>query len=479
MADFEAAKAFMQTKEDGVSLYDHLTEVLLKVITEQPKDGVQQFERISAAVKAASMLDHEPTKGAAAAASALGARGAAEGAEVREAAVARLASAGGVFKIPGEDDEAGEVGEGLQDVADAANYLEWAGVGLSRTEMFRLGLALRELSAKTQARDMRVWGKLQGLNGDYIVAEGKIDAPEDEVEDEKDGLGNAVEPTGTGANTCSYWVCAYAGAEWTRLPRVTPHQVVAARQIKRFFTGDLAAPVSGHPPFPGQEASFVRAQIARITAETAVCPAGHLRRVEDEDSRDVEPTPDDEYAAEDASTAEGWVHVALPINRIGRTAPNPKDEDAEEGAEEEEEEGLLTDPLKPIADDAPPDSEDALPWTVRVCPVSGIPSAEPGAGLVLAKSLLWPGAVCVARGRRFANFYTGYGVEAGTPAAANRAPAAFQPATPGPVQAEFSLEVFNAAAVEGGAKFEEQADVVEDPDAGKPAEEGEGEEDDE
>lgn len=472
MADFEAAKAYLQTKEDGVSLYDHLTEVLLKVITEQPKDGVVQFERISAAVKAASMLDHEPKQGAAAAASALGARGAAEGAEVREAAVAKLANAGAVFTIPGEDDEAGEVGEGLQDVSDAANYLEWAGVGLSRTEMFRIGLALRALSAKSQAREMRLWGKLQGLKGDYIVAEGKIDPPEDEVEDEKDALGNAVEATGTGANTCTYWVCAYAGAEWTRLPRVTPHQVVVARQIKRFLTGDLTAEVAGHPPFPGTEASFARAQIARITAETAVCPAGHLRRVEDEESRDVEPTPDDEYAAEDASTADGWVHVALPINRIGRTAPNPKEEDAEEDGGEDEE-GLLTDPLKPIADDAPPDTEDALPWTVRACPVSGIPSAEPGAGLVLAKSLRWPGAVCVARGRRFANFYSGYGVDSGTPAAPNRAPVAFQPATPGPVQTEFSLEAFNAGAAENGAKFAEQPDVAEDPDAGKPAAEEE------
>ncbi|KAA0145829.1 hypothetical protein FNF31_07947 [Cafeteria roenbergensis] len=223
MADFEAAKAFLQTKEDGVSLFDHLTEVLLKVITEHPENAVEHFERISAAVKSSSMLDHKPSAGAA------------------------------------------------------------------------------------SARDMRVWGRLHGLEADYIVAEGKIDPPEDEAEDEKDALGNAVEPTGTGANTCTYW-------------------------------------------------------IARISAETVVCPAGHFKRVEDEESRDVEPVPDDEYAAEDPTAPEGWVHIALPINALGRTAPNPKEDEGDEEGEEPDPE-LLTEPLKPITDDAPPDAEDALPWT--------------------------------------------------------------------------------------------------------------------
>jgi len=478
MADFEDAKTFMETKKGGVSVFDHLTEVLVKLMTERPEDAVEQFERISAAVKTASMLDHEPAKGAAASAAASGARGQAEEAEVRDAAVKRIGEVLSVFRAPGEDDDVPEVGENLQDVADAANYLEWAGVGLGRQEMFRLHLALRALSAKEQARDMRVWGKLHGLEGDYIVAEGKVDAPEDEVEDEKDALGNTVEATGSGANTCTYWVCSHAGAEWVRLPRVTPHQVVVAGRIKRFLTGRLDAPVAGHPPFPGEERSFVRALVAHITAETAVCPAGHLRRVEDEESRDVEPVADDEYAAEDPSTADGWVHIALPLNPLGRTAPNPKEEDAEEeGAEEEE--GMLTEPLKPITDDAPPDAEDALPWTVRVCPVSGIPGAEPAAGLVVAKSLRWPGAVAVARGRRFANFYVGYGIRTGLAEAPNAAPPAFQPAVPGPVSAEFSMEVFNAGAAESGAVFAEQPDVIEDPDAGKPEGEDKDEEDDE
>ena len=35
-----------------------------------------------------------------------------------------------------------------------------------------------------------------------------------------------------------------AGKPWTKLPPVTPAQIVNARQIKKFFTGRLDAPVS-------------------------------------------------------------------------------------------------------------------------------------------------------------------------------------------------------------------------------------------
>ena len=34
-----------------------------------------------------------------------------------------------------------------------------------------------------------------------------------------------------------------AGKPWVKLPAVTPAQIVAARSIKKFFTGRLDAPV--------------------------------------------------------------------------------------------------------------------------------------------------------------------------------------------------------------------------------------------
>jgi len=51
-------------------------------------------------------------------------------------------------------------------------------------------------------------------------------------------------------------------------------QLTVARQIRRFFSGDLEASVPSYPPFPGQEKHLLRAQIARISAGTNISPSG-------------------------------------------------------------------------------------------------------------------------------------------------------------------------------------------------------------
>ena len=57
---------------------------------------------------------------------------------------------------------------------------------------------------------------------------------------------------GSGANNYVYFVSAYLGGPCSQLPFVTPGQVKAARQIKKFLTGKLEAQVSTYPAFPGK-----------------------------------------------------------------------------------------------------------------------------------------------------------------------------------------------------------------------------------
>jgi radial spoke head protein 4A len=64
---------------------------------------------------------------------------------------------------------------------------------------------------------------------------------------------------------------------WIRLPHVTPAQIQVARKIRKFFTGNLDAQVVSHPPFPGIERNYLRAQIARISASTQISPLGYFR----------------------------------------------------------------------------------------------------------------------------------------------------------------------------------------------------------
>jgi len=57
--------------------------------------------------------------------------------------------------------------------------------------------------------------------------------------------------------------------------------ITAARPIKHYLTGDLTAEVTPYPPFPGQEAAFLRAQVGRIASATVVCPGGFFTLGED------------------------------------------------------------------------------------------------------------------------------------------------------------------------------------------------------
>lgn len=366
------------------------------------------------------------------------------------------------------------------------NYLEWAGISLGKEDAFRLHLSMKRLASSRGVTNMRFWGKILGKTRDYFIVEGKpgeADQEEEEEEEQKDGRGNVIEKAGEGVNKLSYWVCHEPGDNWVKLPNATPEQVEIAGKIRRILIGDLEAPVRGHPPFPGKEKNYLRAMIARISAETVICPTGLFKESEDEDAFDVEPADEEEEPFEpvDLNDPANWVHYMLPINRLGRSRPNPPplddegepidDPDAppqgqllkpagedklfgrmdgeEEEAEEEDEEGI---------------NEPGSAWALRTCPSGGPPSGlEETQVMVAAKNRRWPGAVAVGLGKRYVNCYVGYGIQ--------NLKKPYAPQLPAALQTEYDVQGEETRLVE-------QADVKEDPDEGK-EEEAEEEEEDE
>ena len=81
-----------------------------------------------------------------------------------------------------------------------------------------------------------------------------------------------MEAPGTGVNKSTYWVAHSSLGAWTKLPDLAPKDVAAARGIKVLFSGDLERTIYTNPFFFGKEKDYLRAQIARISHSTTLCP---------------------------------------------------------------------------------------------------------------------------------------------------------------------------------------------------------------
>ncbi|XP_036272236.1 radial spoke head protein 6 homolog A isoform X1 [Pipistrellus kuhlii] len=469
------AKAYLlQTSIScDLSLYEHLVNMLTKILNQRPEDPLSILESLNRTTqlewfhpKLDSLRDDpemQPTY------------------EMAEKQKTLFIKGGGV---EGEQEMEEEVADtAVPNIMESAFYFEQGGVGLSSDESFRLFLALKQLVEQQPIHTCRFWGKVLGLRRSYLVAEvefreGEEEVEEEEVEELMEGADLTTEAHGeeeggeedeekaadvlpklqwrpppvipreesrSGANKYLYFVCNEPGRPWARLPHVTPAQIVQARKIKKFLTGFLDAPVVSYPPFPGNEANYLRAQIARISAATHISPLGFYQFNEEEGDEEeeggagrdsFEENPDFEGLPvfELVDSMANWVHHMqhiLPQGRCTWVNPLQKKEEEEELGEEEEkgDEGMeeaeqeIGPPLlTPLSEDA--EIMHMSPWTARLsC------SLCPQYSVAIVRSNLWPGAYAFAMGKKFENLYIGWGHK--------YSPDNFNPMLPPPIQQEY------------------------------------------
>ncbi|NXE22661.1 RSH4A protein, partial [Ardeotis kori] len=462
------AKAYLlkSSTTSGLNLYDHLANMLTKILDEQPKNAVDIIENISKDVKWAHFQKKMDTL-----------RDEHENLTTFEAAEKRKAL---FLKANGDGDEELEEGTGetrLPNVMETAFYFEQAGIGLSKDESYHIFLALKKLVSVQGIQTCRFWGKILGLEMNYIIAE--VQHHEEEVEEEAEeeevveeggkGMGEVEdedeekekedeppkstykpppvipkEENGTGANKYVYFVCNEPGKPWVKLPPVTPAQIVCARKIKKFFTGRLDAPVVSFPPFPGNEANYLRAQIARISAGTQISPIGFYQFAEEEDEEEDSGGGRDTYeenpdflplsVAEMVDSLSTWVHHGKSILKQGRCVWfNPFQKSEEEGEEEENEEEEKEEPDEPQQEIGPPLltplSEDEGIQNIPAWTAQPSTNLIPQYAVAILQSNRWPGAYAFASGKKFDNIYFGWGHK--------YSPENHTPALPPPVQAEY------------------------------------------
>jgi radial spoke head protein 4A len=217
------------------------------------------------------------------------------------------------------------------------------------------------LATDSQASNIRFFGKVQGTQADYYIAEGSLEGGEEEEGGAEKPA--EFEPRGSGVNKYVYWVTNNVLNIWTKLPDLNPSDIKAARKIKVLFSGNLDRKIHTNPFFFGLEKHYLRAQIARISFSTTIMPKGLFKLTEDND-REIEDIVPDEGELQMPSTAEmsrieNWVHNTPNILEAARVAH--LDPEVPEGAPDDLDPEVLKkeleamDPyqprLKPIAKD--------------------------------------------------------------------------------------------------------------------------------
>eukprot|EP00939_MAST-03C_sp_MAST-3C-sp1_P000805 g805.t1 len=404
--DFAEAKTTLMKSEDGTSVYDHLQELILKIITEKPERSVALFEQLSRVTKKAAFKPKASDDDA--------------GDEGTNAEAMKYTDAIAKHLSPKGDDEIDA--EALRDPLSDLEALAYCGANIGTTQAYKLFASMQTLATKLSnegnLESLRFWGKILGTSADYYVCQGKYSSDSDEETEE-----SANSETGPNSpNAFTYWVSNSLADEWVRLPNVKASEIIAARQIRRFLTGNLDASVKGHPPFPGTERQFLRAQIAQITADCSISPSGFFKQSEDEylmvSNDEMEPLE----SLDSLKAADTWCHHHLQIGAQGRCVAFPEED--EDGATKEVEEPEM---LRSIEEDS---------WAI----------SAPVRSKVCLRSQTWEGAHAVAFGNSHAWIYLGYGQRT------DSSGLAYSPIPPSAPQSEFDV-----------SEIKEAGDVLVDP----------------
>lgn len=404
-----------------------------------------------------------------------------------------------------EDEEGAETGS-LPNVPLESSWLSSVGAGMMTEEEWHLlTISIKtKILGKFPLKSARIFGKFLGLKSDYYVCEGEYADPEARPSDadvkptegdgdadgdadadaDGEGEGDAEDTkikeevkkfeippeVNIGSNRFSYWVCTKPHKDWTALPNCKPEHIIMARKIKKYFTGDLEAPINCYPEYPGLEKHYLRAQIARISSATTIAPKGLFSMAEEEEEEaeeDADGNPiikeksifRDAYLAvpelaaveagdgeEDEEPEEGeapkeqppktaqdflnpnnWLHIVPTLLAChGRiTLFKPEGDEDGEGGEDGEEDGEAK-VEKPQVEQILPllssieleeflgkkcNGENYKAWKIE-CSDSVYSSSA--SAVVLARSLRWPGAVSIVKGSsdkvpQYCNMYVGYG----------------------------------------------------------------------
>ena len=420
MKDIESYKKLLKDLKSpqGEDLYSHLLETFAHLMTHYPSEAVEKFEEVSYVCKNKGKVDMD---------SWLRIKEEVRYREESKAMGSFAINGGKLFEKPkleeGEEPPEKAPAGNVPDLMKQGRIFEWAGIDFGEKEYFLLQKSLAKLAIKSGASKVRFWGKIRGTEKDYYIAESILEGGGGEGEGEEEKPAD-MEARGSGVNQFVYWVTHDGFSDWKQLPDLTPRDLKASRLIKVLFTGDLERKIITNPYFNGREKHYLRAQIARIHHGTTLVPFGLFKTTED-DPKEIEGNEGDEEnkyvpQTETQSSLLNWCHYPKGILKNWRTSH--MEPEVPEGVDIEPEELLrqieAKDPydqrLKPVTNDS--QVENGIPaWNLKLF---GDKERQPTLngksthnGIVVLKSLRWPGSATVWKENKWYQIYVGSGLK--------------------------------------------------------------------
>lgn len=298
--------------------YDHLADVIHRVLDEKPDNVMDYFEEYSRRIRE-DRIHYEENEFKETYIEPPG----------LELAVKTIEKLQETFTddVKEEADRALQMRVKEPDVFFLIPYYKTVGVSIPEEDGYNLSRSISRLLRDPQVATCRFWGKIFGLKKDYWILEaalpeeateerqsesnlhvgesGSIDQGASQVSTAQSEAAEAsseanrtsgpvrppipplpvskyelpqappAETAGHGVNRFIYYVANHPSGVWEQLPPSTPELLVASRKIKKAFTGELDAKVISFCKFPGNEADLLRAQIARITSGGYVAPLNY------------------------------------------------------------------------------------------------------------------------------------------------------------------------------------------------------------
>ena len=241
--------------DKGVTLYDHIVNILGKILLDKQDDPYNNFEKLSYNLKTEDVF--------------LGYSDAIKnlmrenGSDLKE----KIQEIRNFLKldkvvVENEGDEDIPVKEEeepptnvLSNLLSQNKIMKKCGVSLGEDESYLILNALKQFSASKNAAKCLFWGKIMGHKADYYI----VECTNPEKSENAEEAVPVEEPAGVGINAKTYFVTTnILSNNWTELPVISAKTMRQAKKIRFFFSGDLKRKIIMSPEFDGEERHYVR-----------------------------------------------------------------------------------------------------------------------------------------------------------------------------------------------------------------------------